>query len=261
MPCIGHQPLAAEVPRKDALARSNRLLLVHAIEARLPPSRLRALDYESRRVGIELVGMHPNPAVLRLLEDECEGIVELLVRTEPDVLGVPNVDVRAEGMRQRAAHPGVGTVTCDNEVVSAIGFEALDLSLEAQFDAECLRACLQDVEEPFTADAAEAVSTRARNATAVVDGDIVPIDELPPNRPRAVGVSRLQVCKGFVGEHDTPTKGVVRAVALDHHDVVPRIAQLHGNREVEPGRPSAQTSDAHGGASAIQDMSLSLPER
>ena len=230
--------MAAEVPRKDALAGSNRLLLVHAIETRPSPSRLRALDYESRCVGIELIGMHPNPAVFRLLEDKSERIVELLVRAEPDVLGVPNVDVRPEGMRQLAAHPGVGAVTGDNDVVLAIGLEPFDLGLEAQLHPERLRSRLQNVEEPLAADAAEAVPTRARNATAVVDRDVVPIDELAPDRPRAVGVRRFQVRKGFVGEHDTPTEGIVGAIALDDHDFMLRITQLHSNRKVEPGRPS-----------------------
>ncbi len=53
---------------------------------------------------VELVGVHPDPAVLGLLEDESEGVVELLMRAEPDVLAGAHVDVGLEhvGMRLRA---------------------------------------------------------------------------------------------------------------------------------------------------------------
>src|SRR5262245_54755378 len=69
---VAHQAMAVEIGREDALAGSNRLLLRHAIEAHVPPGCFRALDYEGRRLGVELIGMGPNPAMLRLFENERE---------------------------------------------------------------------------------------------------------------------------------------------------------------------------------------------
>ena len=43
-------------------------------------------------------------------------------------------------VRQRAAHLGVGAVGRHDQVVAAVGLEAVDLGLEAQLDAErCAR--------------------------------------------------------------------------------------------------------------------------
>ena len=171
------EAMPAEVLGEDPLARRDRLLLAHAVEAELAPRRLRALDDEGRRIGIELVGVRPDPAVLRLLEDEGEGVVELGLRAEPDVLGEAHVDVRLEDMRQGVAHLGVHAVGGDHEIVAAVGLEAVDLGLEAQLDAQRARPILQDVEQPLAADPRKAVPRRARDGAAVEDGDIVPVDE------------------------------------------------------------------------------------
>ena len=174
---VAHQAMTAEVAGKDALAGCNCLLLAHAVEAHPPPGRLRAFDDEGRRVGIELVGVRPDPAVLGFLEDEREGVVEFLLRAEPDVLGVANVDVRAKGIRDRAAHFRIGTVGCHDEIVVAVCIDAVGLGLEADLDPETASAVLQDIEQTPAADAAEAVTRRARDGAAIEYGDIVPIDE------------------------------------------------------------------------------------
>src|SRR5262249_8316699 len=61
---VRHQLATPEISSKDFFASRNRLFDVHAIEAGASPSLLRAFDNEGRRVGIELIGVHPNPAVL-----------------------------------------------------------------------------------------------------------------------------------------------------------------------------------------------------
>ena len=93
---IRHQRMATEMLGEHALARGDRLLLRHVLEAPRVPGLLGALDDHRRRVGIELVGVDPHPAVFGLLEDERERVVELLVRSEPDELAQALVDVRAE---------------------------------------------------------------------------------------------------------------------------------------------------------------------
>ena len=121
---------------KMRLARRDRLLLAHAVEAEPAPGGLRALDDERRRLGIELVGVRPNPAVLRLLEDEGEGVVEPLSRAEPDVFAGPHVDVRLEHVGQAAANLRVGAVGRHDQIVAAVGVGAVELGLELQRDAQ-----------------------------------------------------------------------------------------------------------------------------
>src|SRR6266851_986538 len=110
VPRVSLQPMAVQVRRKDALARRGRFLLAHRVEAGPAPGGLRALDNERRRVGVELVGMRPDPAVLRLLEDEGEGVLKPLLRTEPDVFAGPYIDIRLEHVSQGAANPRIRAV-------------------------------------------------------------------------------------------------------------------------------------------------------
>src|SRR5215467_15468311 len=86
---IRHQLVTTKITGKDSFAGRNRLIDVHAIEACASPCFFRAFDNEGRRVGIKLVGVHPNPAVLGFLENKGECIVELLMRPEPDVFAGP----------------------------------------------------------------------------------------------------------------------------------------------------------------------------
>src|SRR5205814_8841559 len=94
--CVRHQAMTAEIFREDSLASGDRLLLAHAFETELPPGLFTAFDDEGRGLGLELIGMRPHPAMLGLLEDEGEGIVELLTRAEPHELASPHVDVGLE---------------------------------------------------------------------------------------------------------------------------------------------------------------------
>jgi hypothetical protein len=248
---VAYQAMTAEVPGKDALAGFNRLLLAHVVEAHPPPGRLRAFDDEGRRVGIELVGVRPDPAMLGFLEDEREGVVELLVRAEPNVLGLANVDVRPEGISERAAHFRIRTISCHDEIAVSVCIDAVSLGFEANLHPKAASAILQDIEQTPAADAAEAVPLRACDGTAVEHRDVVPIAEGPLDRFGALGIAALQVGKRLIGQHHAPAEGVIRAVALDNHDVVARIAQLRGDGEIEPGRPSTETGNAHGLASVI----------
>ena len=78
--------------------------VVMRVETGAPPGLFRTFDDEGRGVGVELIGVRPDPAVLRFLEDEGEGVVEFLVRAEPDIFAGAHVDVRLEdiGVARRA---------------------------------------------------------------------------------------------------------------------------------------------------------------
>ncbi len=243
---VRHEPVATEVRLENVFAGRDRLFLRHGAEAVRVPRVLRAFDDESRRIGIELVGVRPDPALGRLLEDEREGVVEFLVRAEPDELAAAHVDVGLEGGSELVARLGVEPIRSDDEIV-LLGEcrSALELRLEAQLDAEFARALLQKEEELAAADAAETVAARDDLLVVADDGDVVPIGEVGADGVRALGIVLGEVGEGLVGEHHAPAERVVRLVALEDDDLVGRIAQLHGDGEVKPRRPAAQTRDLH----------------
>src|SRR5882724_3638232 len=96
---VRHESVAAEILAEDAFAGRDRFILRHHGEAEFAPGRLRTLDDECRSVLVELVRVRPDPAVFGLFEDEGEGVVELLMRAEPDELALADVGVRSEARR------------------------------------------------------------------------------------------------------------------------------------------------------------------
>ena len=168
-----------------------------------------------------------------------------LPRAEPDVLAGAYIDVRLEDVGQRGANPRVRAVGRDHQIVAAVGVRALELGVELEGDAERARAILQNVEQTLAADAAEAVARRARHSAAVEHGDVVPVDEGAPDGVGALRIAGGEIREGFVRQHDAPAERVVRPIALDDDDLVARRAPLHVDGEIEPGRPSAETCDAH----------------
>ena len=97
--------------------------------------------------------------MLGLLENEGEGVVEFLVRAEPDELAFADVDLGPEMLCVFPAHLRVQPVSGNDEIelLGIIG-GALHLGLEAQLDAELAGARLQQQEQRAPADAAEAVA-------------------------------------------------------------------------------------------------------
>ncbi len=154
--------MAAKPGREQLLAEADALLLAHPVETRAPPDFLRRLDDERRRFAVELVDVRLEPAVLRLLECEREG-VESLLRAEPDEAAPPRVDLRPEDFLVARADAAVDAVAADHEI-GAIGGRDRALvahsGLEDQLHAKRLASRLQDVEQPLAADAAEAVAAR-----------------------------------------------------------------------------------------------------
>ncbi len=101
----------------------------HVVEAGAPPGVFRAFDNERRGVGIELIGVRPDPAVLGFLEDEGEGVVEFLVGAEPDVFAGAHVDIRLEHIGVSGANAGIDAVGADDQVVVVISVEILCASV------------------------------------------------------------------------------------------------------------------------------------
>ena len=114
------------------------------------------------------------------------------------------------------------------------------------------RALLQEQQQPHAADAAEAVAARD-GAHAMVDRR-----RCRPSRRSARGSRRRssgrcarRLLERLVGQHDAPAERVVGRVALEHDHLVRGIAQLHRDREVEPGRPTTEASNPHGCAPSL----------
>ena len=221
-------------------------VLAHGAEAELLPGRLRAFDDEGRGVGIELVGVRPDPAVLGLLEDEGEGVVEFLLGAEPDEFVLAQIDGGLEIFGEFLARPRIQSVGRNDEVVILRQRRgAGDLGLEDEVDAKLARAVLQQHEQLLARDAGEAVAARHDPLAAIVDRDVVPIGEVGADRLGAGRIVGGDVVEGLVGKHHAPAERVVGPVAFEHGDVVRAVAQLHADREIEPGRAAAEASNLH----------------
>ena len=163
----------------------------------------------------------------------------------------PGVRKRLEGLGMKAADAAVDAVGGDDQVGVPVGLEILDLGLELQLDAEAARPGLQDVEQALARDAAKAMAARGDHLAPEVDVDVVPVGKAVEDLGRALRVVGAQVVHGLVGEDDAPAEGVVGPVALDDDDLVGAGAQLHGDREVEPGGPASDANDLHRAISRI----------
>ena len=75
----------------------------HRRKAPAVPGLGQALDDEGRSVTVELVDVGPDPAVRRPLEDEGEGVVELLLRAQPHEPAATQVDIRTEDLLRTRA--------------------------------------------------------------------------------------------------------------------------------------------------------------
>jgi hypothetical protein len=76
------------------------------------------------------------------------------------------------------------------------------------------------------------MAARGDHAALEVNVDIVPMREAVENLLLRLGIGTFQIAQGLVGEHHAPTECVIGAVALDHSDLVRRIAPLHLDRKV-----------------------------
>src|SRR6476646_3315674 len=221
---ILHQLVTTKIAGKDFFASRDRLFDVHAIEASTSPCLFRAFDNEGRRVSIELIGVHPNPAVLGLFENEGECIVELLMRSEPDVFAGPNIDVRLECVCVGRADAGIYAVRADNDVEVLVAIDGCSLHLEFDFYPKRTRTILQNVKKPLAADPAKAVAARPHHYPTVVNGDVIPINKRVANCLGGYGVVGVKIAERLVRQNHTPAEGVVRFVALNNYNIVRGVA-------------------------------------
>src|SRR3712207_3418372 len=141
-----HQRMTVEVSLENILQERDALIRPQLLEAEPLPGLRRALDDASAGVAVEAVGMEPDPAGIRLLERECEG-VENLVGAQPNVLVPADLYVCSEMVAIELAHPAVDAVAGDDQVgVSKLG-RVLDLASELNVGAEIYRTRDQNLEQ------------------------------------------------------------------------------------------------------------------
>jgi len=141
----------------------------------------------------------------------------------------------------------VDAVGGQHEVGVGPGAEVAHLRPEPERHAELDAPTLEDVEQELARKAREAVAGGGQRLAPVVDGDVVPVGEVPRDLRVRLVVGLGEGVEGRVGEDHAEPERVVGPVALNDEDVVGRIGLLHEQREVEPRRPGADTDDLHAG--------------
>ena len=245
---VREELLSAEVLSEELLEVGDALLRRHPVEPRGAERLLIALGDEGARVRIEAVGMHLEHAVLVLFEVEGER-VELLLRPEPHVPRVAKVERRLERICVAVADLALHPVAGDHEIGAAEALHHLlvivHLGVEHELHAELATTILEDVQEVLPGDAREAVPAGAEGDVLVVDVDRVPVREALRDRLVRGPVVLLQVGERLVGEHDAPSEGHARRIALDDGDLRLRSRFLVEEREVEARGATADAHDLH----------------
>src|SRR6202453_1333047 len=207
-------------------------------------SCLGGFDNEGRCAPVELVDVGLEPAVLRLAEVEGER-VERLGGAEPDV---------AIGADQKIGPELIGVSVTDLRIEAVSGddeggireFEVgIAIVLECELHAKRLATPLQDVQELLAPDADKTMTARTLPRTLENELDVVPMIEGVGDLRRALRVRRAHRVHHRVRKDDAPAERVVRLVALDDGDFVLRLQLPHEEPEKDPGRPAADTDDAH----------------
>ena len=124
------QAAPAEVVGEQCLAEGDARRLVRLGQARAPPRLLGAFDDEGTHRRVEGVGVDLKEAAVALLEDEGEG-VENLVRAEPDEARRALLGLRPEGSGVPLPRQAVHAVRRDQEVgVGPQGVRVINRGIE-----------------------------------------------------------------------------------------------------------------------------------
>ena len=106
---------------------------------------------------------------------------------------------------------------------------------------------LENAQQLFARDAAEAVPAR-RDTVSVHDHiDVVPVRKVLGDGAKGRLIGGTKVLQRLVGEHDAPAEGVVGRVALEHDHIVfgPRLLEQQGR--IQARWSASDHDDAHGG--------------
>ncbi len=183
--------------------------------------------------------MQLHHAVFGLGDLEAER-VEGEVGGEPDVAAAVCRHPGPEHGGVRLPGGAVDTVGGDDQVV-ALG-EPVDgrrLGGEPQLHAQGAAVCVQDLQQPVPAERGESVAAGAVPYAAADYVDVVPADELAPQRLVDDGVGVFDAAEGLVGEDHAEAEGLVGGVAFPDGDVAGGVEAFQQGRGVEPAGASA----------------------
>ena len=96
--------MAAQMVGKDGFAGCDDLFFGHLRETEILPGGFRALDDESRGVGVELIDMRPYPSMICVFEDEGKCVVKPGLGAKPDEFTGALVDFRLKRIGKMAAN-------------------------------------------------------------------------------------------------------------------------------------------------------------
>ena len=244
---VADKRVPIQVAGEQALAEGDAFLLAHVLQAVRLPNLVRRFDNEGRGVRVVFVGMRRKPAVFGLLEGKGES-VERPMRAEPDKTAQPGVDIRLVAVGITCADAAVQAITGNHKIGVVLRCQCLivaDVGLEHELHPQRQAALLQDVEQVFAPDAAKTVATRTHAAALEEHLDVVPVVQRVGDQGAGHRIGLVQIVQCLVGQNDSPAEGVEGLVALDHHDTVRRVLQLHQQAEIQPGRAATDTQDVH----------------
>ncbi len=173
---IADKRMTTKVILEDFLAGGNRLFLGHVAKTIGFPGRLRTFDDKGRGLVIKLIGVRPDPTLVGFLENKGKGIIEFLMRAQPDKLAFPRIDIGLEFIGKFTAGFGIKPVGCDDKVkFLGIMRGTLGLGLEPKLDTQFTCALLQQDQKLLAPDAAKTMSGRYGFFTAIQNRNIIPI--------------------------------------------------------------------------------------
>ena len=242
---VGHQGLSLQIRGKELFAKCHRGRRVGLIQTVGQPHVLGAFDDEGRSLLVKFVHMRLKPAVLGFFKQKRKSVIKF-VRAQPDVSVRSGHDIGLKDVGMPLSHHRVDAVAGDHQIGVGIVELGLGLAFEHQFHPQGFAPRLQDVEQFFAADADKAMSPRADHPPLEMHLDVVPMVKGLFDFLRRNGVPGLHVLHGLVREDHSPTKGVIRLVALDHGDVVRGVEFFHQQGEIQSGWPATDAYDLHG---------------
>ena len=171
--------MSAEMFGEQTLAHCGRLGMTHRLEAECLPCGMGAFDDERGGVRVELICIRPYQAMFGLLEDERDGLVELLAGAEPLELAGAELDLRAEVLLVGTAGSRIQAVGSDNKIVlPGERGQIVDLRLEVNTNAELRGPFQQKLEEAVASDTAETVAGRDDAHPPHAGRKILPVHEV-----------------------------------------------------------------------------------
>lgn len=241
---VGDQWLAAQMLGEDALAMGDGVGLAGLVQAGPAPCLLGAFDDEGRHAGGVAVAVGAPQPMLVLFEIEGEG-VELAAGAQPDELVRAHHDIGAEGFGVLGADERVDAVAGDDQIGLGEGVEAGDIGIVDDLDPQLGGALLQDLQQGEALHAGEAVPGRGGDGLAVMDVDIVPMNEGVGDGRVGLGIGITKAAHGFVGEHHAEAPGDVWRPALEDAQRPLGMRLLDQQGEIQRGGTASDTNDFH----------------